>query len=161
MFEKLNIYNFNTEWINPIHGDLTLENILYDSENDKIKIIDMEGSRYMDSCYFDLGKIFQSIVSKYNEWNGIENVIINKDINDLYCIDKYFDYNYEEYKPICNLFANIMEVENTKTIFNKGIFFMSTYFIRFVQFRRNISDDHGIFAIIMAVVWLNNILLDP
>ena len=158
VFEKLNIHNFNTEWINPIHGDLTLENILYDSENEKIKIIDMEGSRYVDSCYFDLGKIFQSIVSKYKEWNVVENVIINTDISNLSCIDGYFDYDYEKYKPICNLFAKIMDVEDTKTIFNKGIFFMSTYFIRFVQFRRKISDDHGIFAIIMAIVWLNNIL---
>jgi ribosomal protein L23 len=158
IFEKLNIHNFNTEWINPIHGDFTLENILYDLESDKIKIIDMEGSRYVDSCYFDLGKIFQSIVSKYKEWNTITNIIINKDINNLSCIDKYFHYDYEEYKPICNLFAKIMDVEDTKIIFNKGIFYMSTYFIRFVQFRRKISDDHGIFAIIMAVVWLNNIL---
>ena len=118
----------------------------------------MEGSRYVDSCYFDLGKIFQSIVSKYKEWNVVENVIINTDISNLSCIDGYFDYDYEKYKPICNLFAKIMDVEDTKTIFNKGIFFMSTYFIRFVQFRRKISDDHGIFAIIMAIVWLNNIL---
>ena len=35
---------------------------------------------------------------------------------------------------------------------------MATYFIRFVQFRRKISEEHGIFAIIMAVVWLNKIL---
>jgi hypothetical protein len=158
IFEKLNIHNFNTEWINPIHGDFTLENILYDSENEKVKIIDMEGSRYVDTCYFDLGKIFQSIVSKYKEWNVIENVIINKDINNLSCIDEYFHYDYEEYKPICNSFSKIMEVEDTKTVFNKGIFFMSTYFIRFVQFRQKISHEHGIFAIIMAVVWLNSIL---
>ena len=158
VFEKLNIHNFNTEWINPIHGDFTLENILYDSENEKMKIIDMEGSRYVDSCYFDLGKIFQSIVSKYKEWNVIENVLTNKDITNLSCIAQYFDYDYEKYKPICNLFAEIMGVNDTKLIFNRGIFFMSTYFIRFVQFRRKISYDHGIFAIIMAIVWLNNIL---
>ena len=118
----------------------------------------MEGSRYVDSCYFDLGKIFQSIVSKYKEWNIIENVIINKDINNLVCLDQFFECNYKEYELICSLFAKIMDVNDIKVIFNKGIFFMSTYFIRFVQFRRKISDDHGIFAIIMAVVWLNNIL---
>ena len=157
IFKKLNIHEFNTEWINPIHGDFTLENILYDSENEKIKIIDMEGSRYVDSCYFDLGKIFQSIVSKYKEWNVLENVITNRDIRNLSCVEEYFEYDYDKFKPICNLFAEIMGVDDTKTIFNKGIFFMSTYFIRFVQFRRKISDNHGIFAIIMAIVWLNNI----
>jgi hypothetical protein len=40
-------------------------------------------------------------------------------------------------------------------MFKKGIFYMCTYFIRFVQFRRQVSEEHGIFAIIMAINWLN------
>ena len=158
VFELLNIHNFNTELINPIHGDLTLENILYDETIDDIKLIDMEGSRYVDSCYFDLGKIFQSIVSNYNEWNDIKVVVYDKTIDNIKCVDKYFDCVDSEYDTICNLFGKIMEVQNKSVIFKKGIFFMATYYIRFVQFRRKISEDHGIFAIIMAVVWLNKIL---
>lgn len=158
VFELLNIHNFNTELINPIHGDLTLENILYDETIDDIKLIDMEGSRYIDSCYFDLGKIFQSIVSNYKEWNDIKVVVYDKTIGDIRCVDKYFDCENSEYDTICNLFGKIMEVHNKSLIFKKGIFFMATYFIRFVQFRRKISEEHGIFAIIMAVVWLNKIL---
>lgn len=159
IFNKLDIHNFNTEWINPIHGDLTLENILYDIKSDDVKLIDMEGSRYVDSSYFDLGKIFQSIVSNYKEWNVLETVVYDEKINDLKCVDKYFICKYEQYKTLCDLFGKIMEIEDTKLIFNKGIFFMATYFIRFVQFRRKISKQHGIYAIIMAVVWLNNIEL--
>lgn len=159
IFNKLNIHNFNTEWINPIHGDLTLENILYDINLKDIKLIDMDGSRYVDSCYFDLGKIFQSIVSNYKEWNILEEVIYDTNINNLKCIDKYFNCNNEDYKIICKIFSDIMEIDDIQIIYNKGIFFMSTYFIRFVQFRRKISKEHGIFAIIMAVVWLNKISL--
>lgn len=158
IFEILDIHNFNTEWINPIHGDLTLENILYDEINNDIKLIDMDGSRYVDSCYFDLGKIFQSIVTNYSEWNILDNIIYDKNINNIKCIDKYFDCENSEYDTICNLFGKIMGVKDKNIIFKKGIFFMTTYFIRFVQFRRQVSDDHGIFAIIMAVVWLNKIL---
>lgn len=158
IFEILDIHNFNTEWINPIHGDLTLENILYDEKDDDIKLIDMEGSRYVDSCYFDLGKIFQSIVSNYKEWNVLDIVVYDKMIGDLKCIDKYFDCENSKYDIICNLFCKIMEVSDKNLIYKKGIFFMATYFIRFVQFRHKISEEHGIFAIIMAVVWLNKIL---
>ena len=154
----LDIINYNTEWINPIHGDLTLENILYNELTNDIKIIDMEGSRYVDSCYFDLGKIFQSIVTNYNEWNCIENIIYNKNINELSCEDKYFNCNFEEVEYICNKFSKIMEVNDIKIIYKKGIFYMATYFIRFVQFRKQISNEHGIYAIIMAIVWMNNIL---
>ena len=154
----LDIINFNTEWINPIHGDLTLENILYNELTNDIKIIDMEGSRYVDSCYFDLGKIFQSIVSKYNKWNNIQNIIYNKNIDELYCEDEYFKYNFEDVEYICNKFSKIMEVNDLKLIYKKGIFYMATYFIRFVQFRKQINNDHGIYAIIMATVWMNYIL---
>ena len=161
IFERLDIKNFNTEWINPIHGDLTLENVLYDEVTDDIKLIDMDGSRYVDSCYFDLGKIFQSIVSNYKEWNNIEKVIINNninnDINNIQCIDKYFDCDFKNYESICRKYGEIMNNNDMKNVFCKGIFYMSTYFIRFVQFRRQISNDHGIFAIIMAINWLNSI----
>tara|TARA_Y100000816_G_scaffold83854_1_gene57531 strand:+ start:1919 stop:4009 length:2091 start_codon:yes stop_codon:yes gene_type:complete len=158
IFNLLNIHNFNSEWINPIHGDLTLENILYNEKNEDIKLIDMEGSRYVDSCYFDLGKIFQSIVSNYKEWNDLKVVVYDKTLNNIKCVDKYFDCENSDYDTICNLFCKIMEVNDKKVIFKKGIFFMATYFIRFVQFRRKISEEHGIFAIIMAIVWLNKIL---
>ena len=158
IFNLLNIHNFNSEWINPIHGDLTLENILYNEKNEDIKLIDMEGSRYVDSCYFDLGKIFQSIVSNYKEWNDLKVVVYDKTIDNIKCVNKYFDCENSDFDTICNLFCKIMEVNDKKVIFKKGIFFMATYFIRFVQFRRKISEEHGIFAIIMAVVWLNKLL---
>ena len=60
-FDKININNYCSKYIHPIHGDLTLENILYNQSENDVKLIDMEGSRYVDSCLFDLGKIFQSI----------------------------------------------------------------------------------------------------
>ena len=37
----------------------------------------------------------------------------------------------------------------------KSYFYMSTYFIRFVPFRLQKNLDHGIFALLMAVIWLN------
>ena len=162
ILQKLDITNFNTEWIHPIHGDLTLENIMYNDITGDIKLIDMDGSRYVDSCYFDLGKIFQSIVSHYHEWHNIENIIHNKSIYDLQCEDKYFTPNYIDVEYICSVFSKINGLNNTNSftnIYKKGIFFMTTYFIRFVQFRRQVSIEHGIYAVIMATVWLNNILL--
>ena len=158
VFTLLNIENFNTEYINPIHGDLTLENILYNEENNDIKLIDMEGSRYVDSCYFDLGKIFQSIVSNYKEWNCIDNVIYDDNIDNLTCLNEYFDCDFKICEEISQMYGNIMNVDDVNVITKKGIFFMSTYFIRFVQFRQKINKGHGIFAIIMAVVWLNKLL---
>ena len=46
------------------------------------------------------------------------------------------------------------------TYFNiqkKGIFYMCTYFFRFVPFMYLKSNNHAIFAIILAIVWLNKL----
>jgi hypothetical protein len=156
--KKLDISNFNTEFINPIHGDLTLENILINEFTSDIKVIDMEGSRYTDSCYFDLGKLFQSLISKYHIWSNIDKVILNNDINNLRCVPDFFSYYTDKSHDIIALYSSIMGVKSNVITFRKGIFYMATYFIRFVQFRRKVSKEHGIFSLIMAVVWLNNLL---
>jgi hypothetical protein len=48
--------------------------------------------------------------------------------------------------------------EDAQTTLLKGMYFMSMYFIRFVPFREAINKDHGVFALIMATVWLNKVL---
>ena len=48
-----------------------------------------------------------------------------------------------------------MGESNWKKVFRKGIFYMAMYFIRFVPFRKQVSDDHAVFALVMAVNWLN------
>jgi len=154
VLDNLGIHKFNTEYTSPIHGDLTLQNILYDGHQD-YKLIDMDGSRYMDSCYFDLGKIFQSIVSKYDEWSVLPDVVFSKKLANMECVDKYFKCNPVDYRRICEKYLAATDQDNWERVFAKGIFYMSMYFIRFVPFRRQISNEHGIFAIMMSVNWLN------
>lgn len=158
VFSLLNIYKFSFNYICPIHGDLNFQNILYNVETDDIKIIDMDGSKYMDSPVFDLAKIFQSIISRYEKWHDIDDVILSSDINNIETVDTFFSYEKNKIiDSVVDKFKEILKIEDTKEIFNIGIFFMTTYFIRFVPFRLKKSLDHGIFALIMATVWLNNI----
>lgn len=157
ILNKLNIYNFSPSFVCPIHGDLNFENILYNIKTNDIKIIDMEGSRYVDSPVFDLGKIFQSIIGKYEIWSNIEEVIIDNNINNLRCIDNFFIMT-DNKLDIVNFFKDIFNKDYNYIIKN-GIFYMALYFIRFIPFRLKVSHEHGIFALIMAIIWLNNILL--
>jgi hypothetical protein len=165
IFDIINIDYYSPDFICPIHGDLNFENILYDSELNDYKLIDMEGSRYMDTPLFDLGKIFQSLISKYEEWSNIDNLIYN-DNNDIECNDNYFKYDKNDILPIVNKFQEVLNnmkepldsnKNNINHIINSGIFYMATYFIRFIPFTLKISNQHAIFSMIMAIVWLNNI----
>lgn len=153
-FKSINLEWFNPNTLQPIHGDLNVENILYDGSSN-YRLIDMEGSRYVDAIEFDIAKLFQTFLIKYNEWSNLENVIYNLD--NLECLDKFFDFNYNDIEFITKKYSNIIEFSEDE-ILTRGIFYMTTYLIRFVQFRRLISNEHGIFAIIMAIVWLNKLL---
>ena len=161
VLKKIDILNFKPTFICPIHGDLNFENILYNESLDDVKLIDMEGSRFVDSPLFDLGKLFQTLIARYETWSKIETVMMNTDIHNLNCVDTFFDYDENNISFILDIFVEIFEqpntVENRKIITNLGIFYMATYFIRFVPFRLLVSKEHGIFALIMAVVWFNRI----
>ena len=49
-----------------VHGDLTFENVLYLDGN--VRLIDMDGADFVDAPELDLGKLFQSIIARYEEW---------------------------------------------------------------------------------------------
>jgi molybdopterin-guanine dinucleotide biosynthesis protein A len=158
VISKLNVNSYSPNFICPIHGDLNFENILYNQTKNDVKIIDMEGSRYVDTPLFDLGKLFQSLVSRYESWSKIENVIMNKDINNLTCISEFFYYDDYAIKDIIETFKKILLTDDAIFIKKAGIFYMAMYFIRFVPFRLLVSKEHGDYALIMATVWLNKIL---
>ena len=109
--------NSNNYWRNHqgrlIHGDLTLENMLFDERTRNLTLIDPLGST-MDPAanrnfniqttpVFDLGKIMQSTVARYEAWS--KNKEISNEEKKEYCkkmnkedIDLYSFYNiYEEY----------------------------------------------------------------
>jgi len=143
-------------FIRPIHGDFTLENVMWDGSS--IKLIDMDGSDIFDAAELDLGKMCQSIFSKFNEWKNID-INISKNDDQFECIDKYFklDLDNQLTNDIISQWSVILN-DDRDTVINKGIFYMSMYFIRFVPFRMKVSSDHGIFALLMAIVWLNKLI---
>jgi len=163
IFKKIDFSKINSYFVSPIHGDLNFENILYNLEKDDIKIIDMEGSRYVDTPMHDLGKLFQSLLVKYEEWSSLENIIYKINLNNNYtnnilCINKYFNYDESEILDVINSFKNILSENNEKKIIESGIFFMACYFIRFVPFRIKKNKEQGYFSLIMSIIWLNKLL---
>ena len=145
-------------FIRPIHGDFTLENVMCDKEGENIKLIDMDGSDIFDAAELDLGKMCQSILSKFNEWKNRDPKVTYNKTGDFTCIDEYFNENIRDdfLSDILDQWSSILN-DDKNTVIKKGIFYMCMYFIRFVPFRMKISKDHGIFALLMAIVWLNKI----
>ena len=113
---------------------------------------------YVDSPMFDLGKLFQTVISKYEVWSNIQNIITNKSINNIECNDSFFKYDEQNISYILDIFKNILNINDLNYIKKAGIYYMANYFLRMVPFLNLISEEHGLFGIIMSIVWLNNIL---
>ena len=148
--------NIKPRYIRQIHGDFTLENVMVD-ENLNFKLIDMDGADYADAAELDLGKMCQSVLSRYSEWKNRDDLVLKLSHKDMVCCDDYFTIDGENLKSFFEKWSFILK-EDYETTLIKGIFYMSMYFIRFVPFRVEVSKEHGIFAILMSIVWLNEIL---
>jgi hypothetical protein len=154
IFDLLDFNIFSPSYISPIHGDMTLENIMYDGFHGW-RLIDMDGSDIFDYAAQDLGKLYQSVLTNYQEWKNL-NLSINYFDNNIVCNDTFFKYNPNNIVySINNIWASILNTQHAHSI---GVFYMSCYFIRFVSFRMQIGIEHGYFAIIMAIVWLTKII---
>lgn len=144
--ENIKKEDFYPEFICPIHGDLTLENIMYDSESNLYKLIDPAGSRYMDAIEMDIGKLFQSLVCDYSSWKSKCDLTIVSD-NSYLIPEKYLCNKYEELKLL------VSEKE-----YKKGVFYMCTYFIRMIPYMKNKSQEHVLFVQLLTIYYLSTLI---
>jgi len=152
IFNDKNIDAFRPKSLGPVHGDLTLENILYNMIKDDYSLIDMDGAAIMDTNLLDLGKLSQSMLARYGEWKEVEPEISYEN-GEFKCDSSWFDFSEED----MNFLQDVWPFDGDCS--REAIFYMCTYFIRFVPFRMSKGFDHGLFALIMAVVWMNKLNL--
>lgn len=139
--KRIDLSMYAPDFICPIHGDLTLENIMYNEKTDEYKLIDPAGSQYMDAPEMDLGKLAQSLISKYSSWK------------DLYGEDLVQEYFYSvEGVTVCEYKINPIYTSKTYT---KDVFYMCMYFIRMIPFMKNRSREHEIFIILLCTHYLS------
>ena len=149
------INNFSPYYECNIHGDLSLENILYNKDTESFKLIDNSGSRYLDAIEMDIAKLFQSIICNFSLWdNDIDKFDISS--NGNYNIDtKYIietcDSNIYSW---LQLYINNENNEDIHFVYKKGLFYMATYFIRMVPFMFEKSVNHAVFILLLSHIYL-------
>jgi len=126
-----------------IHGDLSLENVLWNPETDDVKLIDCAGSSYLDSVFLDLGKIFQTMVGGYTAWDG--RVVIDGP-------NKYSLTVPGSIVPS----AEWLEMWGPNA-YETGLYYMATHFVRCIPFIRRRSEGFALQAWLLAHVFLNKI----
>lgn len=132
--------------VSPIHGDLTLENILYDEKTDTFRLIDTSGSRYVDNKAMDTAKLLQSFLAKYETWDSRTDI--------------------EEYTPGMpyNLPEDLLRVskehfsflfQGDEDAFKSSLLMLSCYFVRMTPFLLKKSEKHAMFALLLSTYYLS------
>jgi len=130
------------EYVCPIHGDLTLENIMVHPSG-CYKLIDPSGSRYVDAIEMEIAKLFQHLVAQYEEWDSYHPTII----------DGSFYTTFRTYDPDTISWISHMNKDTSKYI-KKGIFFLCMYFIRMIPFLIKSSSDKALHGLLYALYHL-------
>ena len=123
--EYLKLYNSNLNYdIKNIHGDLTIENILVDTNGNYIII---DPSPMYNNIFAEYSKLFQSLHGKYEYLKNSNSWSIEK--NSI----KYADYSTQKYSDIFNYIKQFI-VDNYG---NEGL--KATYFYEAVCYLRTLS----------------------
>lgn len=137
-FQTLNMSVYAPTTISPVHGDLTLENILYNKDTDSIRLIDQSGARYMEPKEFDSGKMLQSLLARYELWDLRENLVDIDIDGNINIPEEFLNLNIDSYKFMLESFGG-----DTQETFKKSLFFLGAYFIRMIPFLLKKSESHA------------------
>lgn len=146
LFKK--VYNNPVECFT--HGNITLENLLYDEENDKLYFIDPYEENIIDSSLTEYSQIFQSTNSKYEIYNNLDidvvnnNLIINNVDNfGVDYLNKLFDDHLRK------------TISNDQYISVK--LFEVSQFVRMLPFKKEIDKNKMLFFYILASKLFNDV----
>jgi hypothetical protein len=128
-------------YVSPIHGDLTLNNILYHPTRDEFRLIDPAGSRFVDAIELDMSKLLQDVVAKVHTWPSRGKLVTCNDEgeftlpNELMETDNTFDF-------VAQLYGRSVKTAH---------FYLATHLIRMIPYAHVSSPDHALCALLYAL----------
>jgi hypothetical protein len=139
-----------------VHGDLTFENVLY--ANGNVRLIDMDGADYIDAPELDLGKLFQSIVARYEDWAHADRLLLESThASNLVCQHAAEAPDPELLAITVQAWSRIL-AGSPAHVEVKGWFYMGLHLLRMVPFRLNVSEDQALYALANGIRWIHRAL---
>ena len=142
------------KWLSAIHGDLTFENVMYRPGD--VRVIDMDGGDFLDAPELDMGKLFQSLVGRYEEWAHADAKLCEEIEPGHFALKPILQHPDESVKRLClDYWSQILSCSPEQAYF-KGMFYMGLHLIRMIPFRLRVSEEQAFFALAMAVKWIGD-----
>ena len=143
--EALSFADYAPNSVSPIHGDLTLENILYNAETGEFRIIDQSGARYSEPKEFDGAKILQSLLTHYETWDTQPSLFVADGLT-ITIPNDFLNVNRAPYA----FFIEHFDTEDS-AFFKRSVFFLATYYVRMIPFLLKKSESHALCGLSLAL----------
>jgi len=128
------------------HGDLTMENIIYNKKNNTYYLVDFLDN-YIDHYWFDIVKLFQDVEGQWYKFRK-PNININDIIPKMIFIKKYLNknildkpYKKHHYLLLSLNFARILPYAKTGNDINYIMRMIKAFMVRYVEGNKNRSPD--------------------
>jgi aminoglycoside phosphotransferase (APT) family kinase protein len=132
-----------------VHGDLTLENVLY--ATDDVRLIDMDGADYVDAPELDMGKLFQSIIGRYERWAHADHKLFESIRGaELETVRRGDATEPRLEGALLDGWAQILGAGRDE-VRAKGLFYMGLHLVRMVPFRLKVSEEQALYALTRAI----------
>ena len=146
--------HLSPKFLCPIHGDLTFENILCQEEFGlDVKVIDMDVAEYLDAIELDMGKMFQSVITKYEDWSQKDETLVESSKNGI-ILNYQINLETDLINKFVNLWSDVLN-EDKLIMKAKAYFYTSLHLIRMIRFRQKVSEDQAMFALLNAYILLD------
>ena len=140
------------KWLSAVHGDLTFENVLYRSGD--VRVIDMDGGDFLDAPELDMGKLFQSLVGRYEEWAHADAKLCEQLEDGQLVLKPILQRPDETVQRLCLAhWSRILGCADDQA-FHKGLFYMGLHLIRMIPFRLRVSEEQAFFTMALAIKWI-------
>ncbi len=142
------------KWLSAIHGDLTFENVLY--RGGDVRVIDMDGGDFLDAPELDMGKLFQSLVGRYEEWAHVDAKLCEQSPDGHITLKPNLQRPDPAVEQLCvDYWSQILSC-SPEQAYVKGLFYMGLHLIRMIPFRLRVSEEQAFFALALAVKWIGD-----
>jgi hypothetical protein len=135
-----------------VHGDLTFENVMVDRDC-AIKFIDMESQESFEAPELDLGKMFQSTHSRYEEWSKLGGPLCNADKSGLRLAFSPKTADADLCDLVQRRWSTILGCSR-EAVLLKGRFYLGLHLVRMVPFRMKQSMDQAQYALATALQYI-------
>lgn len=125
----------STFYNTPIHGDLTVDNIIVSKDNNGFLVLDPNNENYISDPIVDIGKLYQSVHSGYEFLCQLEKVEV-----------KGNKINFEEnisskYSELFNHLEKIIKEKMTEEEHRAILFHEAVHYCRMLTYKANINPD--------------------